>query len=167
MVATSSAIFSMTTPTERELVLTRLFDAPRALVFEACTSPRHLPHWMPGPPGWTISVCEVDLRTGGSWRLRWRNSGNVEMEMHGIYRDISSPELLVSTDSWGRGWPETFNTVIFSEQDGKTTFTANVLFPSKKARDTVLSTGIERDISLNYDRLAHYLHQKYAPNRDS
>ena len=103
---------TFTTPTDREIVTTRTFDAPRRLVWEAWTSPEHLPHWMTGPPGWTMPVCEIDLRPGGAWHFAWRNADGAEMAMRGVYREVVPPERLVSTESWGGDWPETLNTLV-------------------------------------------------------
>src|SRR5215210_4661522 len=117
---------TFTTSSDREIVVTRVFDAPRRLVFEAWTSPEHLPRWMLGPPGWTMPVCEIDLRPGGAHRCVWRDTDGREMEIRGVYREIVPPERLVSTESWGGDWPETINTLILSEQDGKTTISLTV-----------------------------------------
>ena len=81
----------VTTPSDREIVMTRVFDAPRRLVFEAWTNPEHLPHWMLGPQGWTMPVCEIDLRPGGAWHFVWRRSDGTEMGMHGVYQEIVPP----------------------------------------------------------------------------
>jgi len=140
-----------------ELVITRVVDAPRTLVFEAWTSPEHLPQWMLGPSGWTMPVCEVDLRPGGSWHFVWRQSDGTEMEMRGVYREIAPPERLVSTESLGGDWPETLNTVTLTEEDGKTTITQTVLYPSKEARDAALQTGMREGMSLSFDRLAEHV----------
>ena len=91
----------VTTPSDLETLMTRSFDAPRRLVFEAWTDPRHLPNWMLGPEGWTLPVCEVDLRAGGGWHFVWRRSDGSEMGMRGTYREVTPPERLVSTESWG------------------------------------------------------------------
>src|SRR5258708_38779301 len=120
----------VTTPTDREIVITRVFDAPRRLVFEARTKPEHLPHWMLGPEGWTMPICEIDLRPGGAWRFVWRKSDGSEMEMRGVYQEIVPPERVVSTEVWGDDWPETINTLMLSEKDGKTTITSRVRYPS-------------------------------------
>ena len=148
---------TFTTPSDRELVITRVVDAPRTLVFEAWTSPEHLPQWMLGPSGWTMPVCEVDLVPGGSWHFVWRQSDGTEMEMRGVYREIAPPERLVSTESWGGDWPETLNTLTFTEEDGKTTITQTVLYPSKEARDAALQTGMREGMSLSFDRLAEHV----------
>jgi len=148
---------TFTTPSELEIVMTRVVDAPPALVFEAWTSPEHLPNWMTGPEGWTMPVCEVDLRPGGAWRFVWRRDDGSEMEMSGLYREIAPPERLVSTESWGGDWPETVNTVVLTEEDGKTTITQTVAYPSLEARDAALQTGMKEGVSISFDRLADYL----------
>jgi len=148
---------TFTTPSEREVAMTRVFDAPRRLVFDAWTSPEHVPHWMLGPEGWTMPVCEINLRPGGAWRFVWRRSNGTEMEMNGVYREIKPPERLVSTENWGADWPETLNTVVLSEKDGKTTMTLTVLYPSKEAREAALKTGMKDGASQSFDRLAEYL----------
>ena len=147
----------VTTPSDREIIMTRVFDAPRRLVWEAWTNPEHLPRWMLGPEGWTMPVCDVDLRPGGAWHFVWRRSDGTEMEMRGVYREIAAPERLVATESWGGDWPETLITLILSEQDGKTTITQTILYPSQEARDAALKTGMAEGVSQSFDRLAGYL----------
>ncbi len=148
---------TFTTPSDREIAMTRVFDAPRRLVFDAWTNPKHVPHWMLGPDGWTMPVCEIDLRPGGAWRFVWRRSNGTEMEMRGEYREVTPPERLVSTESWGDDWPETLNTLTLSEEGGKTTMTQTVLYPSKEARDAAFETGMKDGASQSFDRLEAYL----------
>ena len=148
---------TFTTPSDREIVITRRLDAPRRLVFDAWTKPEHLPHWMLGPDGWTMPVCEIDLRPGGAWRFVWRRSDGAEMEMRGEYREVVPPERLVNTESWGGDWPETLNTLVLTEQGGRTTMTSTTLYPSKEARDAALRTGMKEGMSLSFDRLDEYL----------
>lgn len=148
---------TFTTPSDREIVMTRVVDAPRRLVFEAWTSAEHLPHWMLGPSGWTMPVCEIDLRPGGAWHFVWRRSDGTEMGMRGVYREIAPPERLVSTESWGGDWPDTINTLILSEKDGKTTIALGIRYPSRDARDAALETGMTSGVSASFDRLAEYL----------
>ena len=155
--ANSVGTTTFTTPSDREILMTRVFDAPRRLVFEAWTNPKHLPHWMLGPEGWTMSVCEIDLRPGGAWHFVWRRSDGTEMEMRGVYREITPPERLVNTERWDGDWPETINTLSLSEKDGKTTMSQTVLYPSKEARDAALKTGMKEGASVSFDRLAEYL----------
>lgn len=151
------ATLKVTTPSELEIVMTRIFDAPRALLFEAWTNPRHLPRWMLGPDGWAMTVCEIDLRPGGSWKFTWRKSDGTEMTIHGVYREIVPPERLISTESWGGNWPDTLNTLILSEAAGKTTMTNTILYPSKEARDAALKSGMKNGASMSFDRLAEYI----------
>jgi len=155
--ANSVGTTTFTTPSDREILMTRVFDAPRRLVFEAWTIPKHLPHWMLGPEGWTMAVCEIDLRPGGAWHFVWRRSDGTEMEMRGVYREITPPARLVNTERWGGDWPETINTLSLSEKDGKTTMSQTVLYPSKEARDAALKTGMKEGASVSFDRLAEYL----------
>ena len=148
---------TFTTPSDREVVMARVFDAPRTLVWDAHTNPEHVRQWMLGPDGWTMPVCEIDLRPGGGWHFVWRKSDGTEMGMRGAYREVRPPERLVHTESWGPEWPETLNTTVFTEKAGKTTMTATILYPSKEARDAALKTGMKEGASQSYDRLAEYL----------
>ncbi|HET7856003.1 MAG TPA: SRPBCC family protein [Gaiellaceae bacterium] len=148
---------TITTPSEREVTMTRVFDAPRELVWEAWTSPEHVPNWLLGPEGWTMPVCEIDLREGGAWHYAWRHSDGNEMEMRGEYREIAPPERLVHTESWGGDWAETLNTVVFTEEDGRTTVTITSLYPSQDERDRALGTGMATGADRSFDLLADYL----------
>jgi uncharacterized protein YndB with AHSA1/START domain len=154
---TNAETFTVTTPTEREIVVTRVFHAPRKLVFEAWTNPKYLPNWMLGPDGWTMPVCEIDLRPGGSWHFIWRHADGKEMEMRGVYCKVQPPVRLVSSESWGPGWPDTLNTLELSEDDGKTTATITILYASKEARDAALNTGMKKGMALSYDQLEAFL----------
>jgi uncharacterized protein YndB with AHSA1/START domain len=148
---------TFTTPSDREIVTTRVFDAPRALVYDAWTSPEHLPQWMLGPHGWTMPTCEIDLRPGGSWHFVWRGPDGTEMEMRGVYQEVEPPARLVSTESWGGDWPETVNTLVLTEDDGLTTVTQTVLYPSKEARHAALESGMKDGMSASFDRLDAHL----------
>src|SRR5579883_1208765 len=148
---------SFSTPSDREVVITRVFDAPRQLVWAAWTDPRHLPHWLLGPDGWTMPVCEIDLRPGGAWHYVWRNGSGEVLDMHGIYREVTPPERLVNTERWGEEWPETLNTLEFAETNGKTTVVQTALFASKEVRDMALQTGMNDGVARSYKRLDEYL----------
>jgi uncharacterized protein YndB with AHSA1/START domain len=156
VIAKHSAATTLTTPSDREIVITRVVAAPRRLVFEAYTKPEHLPHWMLAE-GWIMPVCEIDLRPGGAWHFVWRRADGSEMEMRGVYREVVPPERLVSTESWGGDWPETLNTLVLSEEDGKTTITQRVLYPSKEARDAALKTGMQEGMTESFNRLDEYI----------
>jgi uncharacterized protein YndB with AHSA1/START domain len=150
---------SFTKPSDLEIAMTRTFNAPRAVVFAAWTRPEHVPQWLLGPDGWTMPVCEIDLRPGGEWHFAWRRDDGTGMEMRGAYREVRPPELLVSTESWGGDWPETLNTLTLSEDGGRTTVTQSVRYPTQQARDAALQTGMEAGVERSFDRLAEYLHR--------
>ena len=103
--AARTGVTTYTTPSDREVLITRVVSAPRRVVFEAFTNPRHVPNWLIGPEGWTMPVCEIDLRPGGTWRYVYRKNDGSEMTMQGFYREVAPPERLVSTESWGPSGP--------------------------------------------------------------
>jgi uncharacterized protein YndB with AHSA1/START domain len=150
-------VTTLTTPSDREVVITRVVDGPRRRVWDAWTKPEHLKNWLTGFEGWTMPVCEIDLRAGGKWRFVWRKSDGAEMGMTGVYKEVVPPERLVNTERWGPEWPETVNTLSFSERGGKTTITLTILYPSKDARDAALKTGMKEGMDVSYERLAEYL----------
>ena len=141
------------TPTDRDVVVTRVVDAPRRIVFDAYTKPEHLQKWLLGPPGWTMPICEMDLRPGGKWRYGWRKSDGAEMVMGGLVREVVPPEKLVTTERWGPEWPETVNTVVFTEAAGRTTITLTITYPSQEARDAALKTGMKGGMDESFNRL--------------
>jgi uncharacterized protein YndB with AHSA1/START domain len=147
---------TFTTPSEREIEMTRLFDAPRELLFEAFTNPEHVPHWF-GPRGWSLPVCEIDLRPGGSWRYVMRGPNGEEMGMRGVYQEISPPERLVSTESFDDYPGESVNTLMLTEEDGKTRYTVTVLYADKDTRDAVLASGMSEGAAETLERLAERL----------
>jgi uncharacterized protein YndB with AHSA1/START domain len=153
----SSGTLQVTTPTERELVMTRVFDAPRDLVFDALTKPELLKRWVV-PRGWSLAVCEIDLRVGGAWRFVSRRPNGKEVGQRGVYRDIVRPERLVNTESWEDWNPgEVLVTTVLAEQGGKTMLTSTLLFPSQEVRDTLLKSGMTSGAAESYDKLAECL----------
>jgi uncharacterized protein YndB with AHSA1/START domain len=150
---TQTGVTIFTTPTDLEVVATRVFDAPRQQIWDAHTRPESIQRWMLGPEGWTMPICEVDLRPGGGWRWGWRREDGTQMQMTGIYREVTPPHRLVNTESWGGEWPDTVNTVVLTEELGKTRLTATVLYPTKDARDAAMATGMNDGWSASYDRL--------------
>ena len=147
----------ITTPSETEIALERAFDAPRELVFAAFTDAAHLPRWLTGPEGWTMPVCEIDLREGGAWRVLFRNGDGEEMEITGVFKEIKPPEKVVQTERWGGDWPETLQTTTFAQDGERTIVTQTLLYPSTEARDKALASGMKEGTSVSYDRLAEYL----------
>ena len=141
---------------DREIVMTRVFDAPRQLVFEAWTEPELLKRWLLGPPGWSIVVCEVDLKVGGRYRYVWRRDSNgTTMGMGGVYREVVAPERIVATEKFDEAWypGEAVGTMVLTEQGGKTTLTQTMRYESREARDAVLKSPMESGVSASYDRL--------------
>src|SRR5215831_19119538 len=94
----------VTTPSDREIMMTRVFDAPRNLVFEALTKPEFLKRWFTGPPGWTLAVCEVALKVGDAYRYVWRGPDGMEMGMGGVLLEISPPERMVASEKFDQPW---------------------------------------------------------------
>jgi uncharacterized protein YndB with AHSA1/START domain len=157
----SDKTLQVTTPGDREIVMTRTFDAPRALVWEAMSKPDLLKRWLLGPPGWTMVECENDVRAGGKSRFVWRSSDGRDLAMHGAYREVTPPERAVRTESMliGRD-PETpavVTTLVLSERDGRTHLTLTVTCPSKEVRDGMIAAGMERGIIASYQRLDEVL----------
>ena len=144
----------VTTPSATEVRMTRVFDAPPALVFEAMTKPEHVKEWWGRlGEGYSVPVCEVDLRPGGAWRFVNRHPTG-EAEFYGVYREITAPDRIVFTEIFAP-FPdaESVVTAVFTEENGKTRLTATCLYPSREVRDMVLQTGMEKGAAASYDRL--------------
>jgi uncharacterized protein YndB with AHSA1/START domain len=156
---TNEGNLKVTTRGDREIVMTRAFDAPRKLVFDAFTKPELVKQWLLGPPGWSMPVCEIDLRVGGSYRYVWRKAGAPDMGMGGVYREVVVPERVVATEKFDQAWypGEAVGTLVLVEQSGKTTVTQTVLYASGEARDAVLKSGMEKGVAASYDRLEEML----------
>jgi uncharacterized protein YndB with AHSA1/START domain len=153
--AANSGTFTVTTPSDREIRITRLFDAPRALVFEAMTKPEHIKHWWGNlGEGYSVPVCEVDLRPGGRWRFVNQTPDGQSVVFYGEYREVAPPERVVFTEFF-EPYPDTESvvTAVLTEEKGKTRLTATVAYPSREVRDMVKATGMERGAALSYDRL--------------
>jgi uncharacterized protein YndB with AHSA1/START domain len=155
----TTGTLKVTTPTDREIVMTRVFDAPCNLVFEALTQPELLKRWLFGPPGWSMAVCEIDLRVGGAFRYVWRGPDGTEMGMGGVYREIVVPERIVATEKFDEAWypGEAVGTIVLVENGARTTLTQTVRYESREARDAVLKTPMEQGVAMGYDRLAELL----------
>lgn len=152
----NTGTLKVTTPTDREIVLTREFNAPRHLVYEAFTTPELLRRWF-GPHGWSLSTCEVDLRVGGGFRFVMRGPDGQEMGMRGTYRELDPPDRSVHVESFDDYPGESIVTAVFVEANGRTTMTATVLYESKEVRDAVIASGMEHGAAESYDRLAELL----------
>ncbi len=154
------------TPSDREVKITRDFDAPRELVWDCHTKPELLRRWISGPPGWSLALCEIDLRPGGKYRYVLNGPDAVEMGWVGTYREIRRPEFLAATEKFDEDWTggETLVSTRFDEADRRTTVTVTVLYASKEARDGASATGMTDGLAAGYlllhkllaDRAASY-----------
>ena len=150
----NSATFTVTTPSDREIVITRLFDAPRHLVFEVMTKPEHVKRWWGIlDERYSVPVCEIDLRPGGKWRFQGRGPMG-DVGFHGEYREIAPPDRLVFTEIYDP-FPDAGSLVsaVFTEEAGKTRITVTCTYPSLEVRDAVVNSGMERGAAISYDRL--------------
>lgn len=154
-----SGALTITTRGDREIVMTRVLNAPRNLVFDAFTKPELVRRWLLGPEGWTMPVCEIDLRVGGKYRYVWRHAQGHEMGMGGLFREIVPPERIVSTEKFDESWypGEAVGTITFVEQGGETTVTQTVQYQSAEARDAVLKSPTESGVEAGYKRLEELL----------
>lgn len=155
----NSKTFKVSSKGDREIVMTRAFDAPRQLVWDALTKPALLKKWFGVFNGIQLAVCEVDLRKGGKFRHVWRGPDGMEMGMSGVYKEIQAPERIVSTEKFDQSWypGEAVGTLVLTEKDGRTTVTTTVRYESKEARDIVLKSPMESGVAAGYDNLEQFL----------
>ncbi len=139
-----------------EVVMTRDFDAPRELVWDAWTKPELVKRWLYGPDGWSMTRCDIDLRVGGAYRFEMtRTEGGETMGWGGVYKELSKPERFVNTELFDESWyeGESLQVNTLEESGGVTTFTSTMHFVSKEARDAVLASGMDEGVTASYDRL--------------
>ncbi len=150
----NSESFKVTTPSDQEIRLTRLFNAPRQLVFDAMTKSEHVKNWWGRlGEGYSVPVCEIDFRVGGAWRFVNRHPKG-EAAFHGEYREIAPPGKVVFTEIFEM-FPDTVSVVTaeLSEENGQTRLTATVRYPSLEVRDMVIASGMAKGAGTSYDRL--------------
>lgn len=146
----------VTTPSDREVQVTRLFDAPRELIFDCHTRPELVRRWLLGPDGWSMPVCEIDLRVGGSYRYVWRNDADGrEFGMGGVYQEIAGPERIVHTERFEDD--ESVCTLTLVEEGGRTRMTQTMRFASQAVRDAAMATGMTDGMATSFDRLEDLL----------
>jgi uncharacterized protein YndB with AHSA1/START domain len=156
----NSSTFKVTTLSDTEIRMTRLLNAPRALVFEVMSRPEHVRQWWGQlGEGYSVPVCEIDLRVGGRWRFVNKHPRG-EAEFYGEYREIAAPERIVFTEIFAQ-YPDVVSvvTTTLTEEGSKTRITAVVRYPSQQVRDSVLQTGMEQGAALSYDRMEDLLEQ--------
>lgn len=146
-------------PNDLEVVVVRDFRAPRATVFDAWTKPELITRWLLGPPGWTMPVCEMDLRVGGEYNWRWRNDTGAEFGFTGVFREVVRPSRLVHTQVYDPGTvggnmgAEALITAALTESGGITTYTTTIRYQSKADRDAAVSTGMTDGMEQSYAKL--------------
>jgi uncharacterized protein YndB with AHSA1/START domain len=143
---------------DREILMTRLLNAPRHLVFDAFTKPELIKRWLTGPPGWEMVTCDVDLRVGGKYRYVWRNAQG-DMGMGGVYKEIVAPERIVSTEKFDQAWyeGEAIGTLVLTPRGSGTLVSQTVQYQSKAVRDGVLKSPMESGVAYSYDKLEELL----------
>ncbi len=146
-------------PNDLEVVVVRDFRAPRSTVFDAWTKPELMSRWLLGPPGWTMPVCEMDVRVGGTFRWRWRNDAGAEFGFTGVFREVVRPSLLVHTQVYDPGTvggnmgTEALITAALTEKSGVTTYTTTIRYQSKADRDAAVSTGMTEGMEQSFTKL--------------
>lgn len=147
---------AITLPSDREIVITRSFDAPREMVWDCHTKPALVRRWLLGPPGWEMPVCEIDLRVGGKYRYAWEDkTRGMTMGMGGTFTAVDKPERIGAREKFDDDWTggETDVTQLFTEHAGKTTLTLTIVYASKEARDGAAKTGMTDGMEAGYQRL--------------
>ena len=154
----------VTTPSDREIRVTRTFDAPPDLVFDCHTKPEYVKQWLLGPPGWSMPVCEIDLRPAGRYHYVWRNDDDgKEFGVQGEFREIVAPRRIVNVETMD-GVPGTATCTTTFEQSGDgTLFTLTLQFESRELRDGALESGMTGGMSMSYDRLDDVIGEKTVP----
>jgi uncharacterized protein YndB with AHSA1/START domain len=150
----------VTTPSDREIVMTRIFDAPRSLIFDAFSKRELITKWLLGPEGWSMPVCDVDLRPGGTFHYVWHNDADGrEFGIHGEYHEVVRPERIVHVERFDQAmYPgDALITNVFTEEHGSTTVTMTHLYETREIRDMALESGMEVGVAASYDRLAGIL----------
>ncbi|XDD52151.1 SRPBCC family protein [Leptospira sp. WS92.C1] len=150
---------TITAKGEREIIMSREFNAGRSLVYDAFTKPELLKRWLLGPDGWSLDVCEIDLKVGGKFRYVWHHKDGRSMGMGGEYRELQTPEKIVNTELFDEAWysGESIITTVFSETNGKTLVVATMLYDSLEARDSVVHSPMEKGMNTSYGRLDRLL----------
>jgi uncharacterized protein YndB with AHSA1/START domain len=149
----------ITTPSDQEILITRRFNAPRALVWDAFTKPALLTRWMGLMPGWTFPVCEIDLRVGGSYRYVWRGPDGAEMGMGGTYVEVDPPKRLAASEYFDQKWYDGACTesTTFTESGGVTTVVIRLRYDSREIRDAVLQSPMATGMELGFANLEQLL----------
>jgi uncharacterized protein YndB with AHSA1/START domain len=159
MPPTQNKSLQITTPSDEEIRITRSFDAPRMMVWDAYTRPELVKRWLGAMPGWRWAECEMDVREGGRYRWLWRGPEGAEMGLAGVYREVVPGERLVSTERYDQQWyeGEAVGTVVFTEAQGRTTLVTTLRYGSKQIRDAVLQSPMATGMEMSFASLDELL----------
>jgi uncharacterized protein YndB with AHSA1/START domain len=157
--STKNNTLKLTTPNDLEIVFTREFNAPRQLVWDAHTKPELVQRWMLGPEGWSMPVCEIDLRVGGAIRYVWRNADGREMTVRGAFLVIEPTSRRARTEIFDEPWypGQGVNDMMLEEHGSRTFMTVINSYESKEARDMALKSGMDEGMAIGYDNLERML----------
>ena len=164
MAQRGSRKLEVTLPSDTEIRYKRVFDAPKHLVFEAFTRPEHVRRWWCCMDGWTMTLCEIDLRVGGRWRYAMVGPDNAEVAFNGTYREIAAPDRLVHTEIFEM-YPDTETVIsaVLVERDDKAYYDAIQVFPNKESRDGAVASGMEVGADIAFDRLEEVARSMAGP----
>jgi uncharacterized protein YndB with AHSA1/START domain len=154
---------NVSTEGETSILITRTFNAPADLVFDSHTKPELVRKWLLGPDGWTMPVCEIDLRVGGRYRYIWKKeSTGHEMGMGGEYREIERPVRIVATEKFDDPWYEgdAHSTLTLTESNGQTQLKNIVTYETREIRDNVLKSPMQEGLEVGYNRLETLLAER-------
>ena len=142
-----------------EVMVKRSFDAPRHRVFDAFVRPELVKRWLLGPDGWSMPLCDMDPRFGGAYRWAWQKADGTRMGVRGVFREVAPAKRIVHTEQFEPAWypGEALVTTRFVEEDGRTTLTATIRYPSQEARDVALNSPMKEGMAMSYDRLERLL----------
>ena len=159
MPTTQNKSLQITTPSDEEIRITRSFDAPRMMVWDAYTRPELVQRWLGVMPGWSWAECQMDVREGGRYRWLWRGPEGAELGLSGMYREVVPGERLVSTERYDQSWydGEAVGTVVFTEAQGRTTLVTTLRYGSKQIRDAVLQSPMASGMEAGYTALDELL----------
>lgn len=159
----NAATVTVATPSDREITITREFAAPAQLVWDAHTRPELFKRWCSGPPGWTMPVCEIDLRVGGAWRTLMVGPDG-QMGMHGVHLEIVPHQRISRTEMFEPAFypGEAISTLTLVEHRGRTTTKVLVVYPSKEVRDMTLKSGMDEGMAAGYRALDTLLEELVA-----
>jgi len=159
MIGGLPGVTSFDMPSDREIVVRRVFKASRTVVWDAWTRPERVRRWMLDRQGATMPICEIDLQPGGKYRFIWSEPDGTELDTDGEFREVVPPERLVSAESWGRGWIDILKTLLLAEKNGRTMLSCTLQFHSGQARSEALEGGIRESWSASLNRLDEYLQE--------